>query len=115
MPDKFGDKIRLRHILDAIESINAYVANTDYIAFSGHPMMQDACIRQLQVIGEACSKVSPALRDKHPQIPWQQIIGLRIIVIHEYFGVDDIVIWDVIEKDLPELMQQVDAIWKLLE
>ncbi len=83
MPDKFGDTIRLRHILDAIESINTYVVNIDYQAFAEHPMMQDACIRQLQVIGEACSKVSPAIRENNPQIPWQQIIGLRIIVIHE--------------------------------
>ncbi len=115
MPDKFGDKIRLQHILDAIESINAYVSNTDYLAFSVHPMMQDACIRQLQVIGEACSKVSHALREKNQQIPWQQIIGLRIIVIHEYFGVDDVVIGDVIQKDLPELKQQVEEICKVLQ
>ncbi len=115
MPDKFGDHIRLRHILDAIESINTYVGNKDYQAFSEHPMMQDACIRQLQVIGEACSKVSHALREKNQQIPWQQIIGLRIIVIHEYFGVDDVVIWDVIQKDLPELQQQVSEICKSLE
>ncbi len=115
MPDKFGDKIRLQHILDAIESINGYVTNTDYIAFSAHPMMQDACIRQLQVIGEACSKISPAIRGQNPKVPWQQIIGLRIIVIHEYFGVDDVVIWDVIQKDLPELKHQVDAMRNSLE
>lgn len=115
MPDKLGDKIRLRHILDAIESINAYVVNTDYLAFSDHPMMQDACIRQLQVIGEACSKVSSLIREQNPQIPWLQIIGLRIIVIHEYFGVDDIVIWDVIQNDLPVLKRQVETIWQKLD
>lgn len=114
MPDKLGDKIRLRHILDAIESINVYIAKTDYPAFSGHPMMQDACIRQLQVIGEACSKVSSTIREQNPQIPWPQIIGLRIIVIHEYFGVDDIVIWDILQNDLPDLKQQVETIWKTL-
>lgn len=50
MPDKFGDKIRFQHVLNAIDTIDAYVSSADYIAFSAQPMMQDACIRQLQVV-----------------------------------------------------------------
>jgi uncharacterized protein with HEPN domain len=52
MPDKFGDKIRLQHTLEALETIEDYVKSADFVTFSGNLMMQDACIRQLQVIGE---------------------------------------------------------------
>lgn len=110
MPDKIGDKIRLQHVLDAIDMIHNYVIGADYNDFSTSSMMQDACIRQLQVIGEACGKVSDELKQNNPAIPWRQIVGLRIIVVHEYFGVDDKVIWDIIQNDLPALKQQVERI-----
>lgn len=64
MPDKFGDKIRLQHILDAIAAINRYVSGADLQQLSENPMMQDACIRQLQIVGEAASKISLELRQK---------------------------------------------------
>jgi uncharacterized protein with HEPN domain len=73
-------------------------------------MMQDACIRQLQVIGESCRNISPELREKTPGVPWSQIIGLRIIVIHQYFGIDTRVIWEIIRNDLPALKFQVEKI-----
>ncbi|MFZ2897452.1 MAG: DUF86 domain-containing protein [Saprospiraceae bacterium] len=110
MPDKFGDKIRLQHTLDAIETIEGYITVADFQAFSDNLMMQDACIRQLQVIGESCRNVSPELREKYPEVPWSQIVGLRIIVIHQYFGVDIRVIWEVIQSDLPVFKVQVKRI-----
>ena len=115
MPDKFGDKIRLQHTLDAIEIIEGYKTAADFQAFSENLMMQDACIRQLQVIGESCRNVSPELREKHPEVPWSQIVGLRIIVIHQYFGVDIRVIWEVIQNDLPVFKVQVKRIVEELE
>ena len=115
MPDKFGDKIRLQHALDAIETIEDYISDATFEAFSGNLMMQDACIRQLQVIGESCRNVSFELREKYPEVSWRQITGLRIIVIHEYFGVDPMVIWGVIQDDLPILRHQVKSIVSALE
>lgn len=115
MPDKFGDKIRLQHALDAIEIIGEYVSKADLKIFSENSMMRDACIRQLQVIGESCRNISHELREQYPEIPWRQIVGLRIIVIHEYFGVDEQVIWEVIQNDLPAFKLQVARIIKELE
>jgi uncharacterized protein with HEPN domain len=110
MPDKFGDVNRLQHALDAIKIIEGYVDGADFKSFSHHPMLRDACLRQLQVIGEACRNLSSELRNNHPEIPWRQIVGLRIIVIHEYFGVDEKVIWEVIQYDLPVFKGQIEAI-----
>lgn len=115
MPDKFGDKIRLQHALDAIETIEGYVSNSNFDAFSDNSMMRDACIRQLQVIGESCKNVSSELKEKYPEIPWRQIIGLRIIVIHEYFGIDEKVIWEVIKNDLHAFKAQAEKIVGELE
>ncbi|MCB9282640.1 MAG: DUF86 domain-containing protein [Lewinellaceae bacterium] len=110
MPDKFGDKVRLQHVLDAIETIEGYVGDADFEAFSENSMMRDACIRQLQVVGESCRNVTFELREKNPEIPWKQIVGLRVIVIHEYFGVDENVIWEIIQNDLPSFKRQVEEI-----
>lgn len=73
-------------------------------------MIQDACIRQLQIIGEASNKISKELQELHDTVPWREIIGLRIIVIHKYFGIDENVIWDVIQNDLIPLENQVNEI-----
>ena len=111
MPDKLGDAVRIRHILDAIEEIRGYTKDADFETFDQNAMMHDACIRQLAIIGEACNRISPDVRETHTDIAWRQIIGLRNIVIHQYFGVDNHVIWDVIAHDLPDLEEKMSRIW----
>lgn len=114
MPGRFGDRIRLLHLLDAIRAIEGYTENADFQIFSSNLMMQDACVRQLQVIGESCRNVSLDLRKNNPEVPWRQIIGLRIIVIHQYFGIDPKVIWEIIRNDLPALKTHVNLIIETL-
>lgn len=115
MPDKFGDKIRLQHAFDAIETIEVYVATADFSTFSRNLMMQDACIRQLEVIGESCRNISEELRNKHPEVPWSQIVGLRIIVIHQYFGIDTRLIWEIIQKDISLFKNQITRILTIID
>lgn len=73
-------------------------------------MMFNAALRQLEIIGEACNRLSQNLLLNHPEIPWARIIGLRNLVIHEYFGIDDFTIWNVVKINLPELKVNVQAI-----
>ena len=82
MQDRLGDKVRLQHVLEAIMKISEYVEGETFESFSGNSMILDACLRQLQIIGEACNKVSSILREDYKEIPWSEIIGLRIIVVH---------------------------------
>ena len=70
-------------------------------------MMHSACIRQLEIIGEAASRLSDELRRKSTNIEWREIIGLRNILIHDYFGVDLNIIWEIITNDLPKLNIQI--------
>ncbi|MGB0429961.1 MAG: DUF86 domain-containing protein [Bacteroidia bacterium] len=103
MKEKWGDETRLKHILEAIKLIEEYSENKGLLEFETERMYQDACIRQLGIIGEACARMTEELRQSNEQIPWREIVGLRNIVIHEYFGVDCQVIWNVIDVELPIL------------
>lgn len=66
-------------------------------------MMRFASIKQLEIIGEAANSISEETRIKFPDIQWRQIIGLRHILVHEYFGIDDQLIWQIIADDIPTL------------
>ncbi len=100
------DGVYLRHIEDAISSIQEYVAGGKE-AFLANKMIQDAVIRNLELIGEAVKKISPDTRARAPKIPWKQIFGLRDVLIHDYFGVDLDTVWLVVENRLPVLKRQI--------
>lgn len=114
MPDELNDKVRLLHALESITKINEYVGDIDLESFQSNSMMKDACIRQLGIIGEACNRISEEIKSDNPKIEWRQIIGLRNIVIHQYFGVDDRVIWDILQFELPDLKVKLEIILKNL-
>jgi uncharacterized protein with HEPN domain len=73
-------------------------------------MMQVWVIHHLQIIGEATRGLSQPFRDRHPEVPWLQIIALRNILVHEYFGLNMLQVWALAEKDLPNLAAQVRSI-----
>ena len=82
-----GDRIYLRHILDAIDRIES-CTSVGRDVFLATPHWQDAVIRQLEIVGEATKRLSQALRSHYDEIPWRRIAGLRDILIHDYLGVD---------------------------
>ncbi len=88
MKDKEGDKIRLLHILDAIKEIESYLIDNDFEEFARNSMMRFACIKQMEIIGEASNQISEDIKNKFSDIEWQQIIGMRNVFVHEYFGID---------------------------
>lgn len=78
-------------------------------------MMFNATLRQLEIIGEASNRLSEQLLQNNTDIPWARIIGLRNLVVHEYFGIDDITIWNVIKINLPNLKEKILQIISKLE
>lgn len=108
MRGRLGDRVRLLHILDAIAAIEAYTAGIE--DFASNPVTFDATVRQLSIIGEACSKLSEELKNKYPDVEWRPIIGLRNIIVHEYFGIDDKVVVYVIKKNIPVLKVKIEFI-----
>lgn len=70
----------------------------------------DAVMRNLAIIGEAAKKIPADVRRKHPDVAWKKMAGLRDIVVHDYFGIDEDIIWDVVSARIPELKRQIDEI-----
>jgi len=73
-------------------------------------MRYDAVMRNLQIIGEAVKHLPADLRERYPTVPWRRIAGFRDVVTHAYFGIDDDIVWDVIQHQTPELLRQVSII-----
>jgi uncharacterized protein with HEPN domain len=107
MRGRKGDKVRLQHILDAINEIETYSLNTDFSGFMKNSMMIFACIKQLEIIGEAGNHISDEIKASFTTIEWSQIIGMRNVFVHEYFGVDSRLVWDIIKNDLPALRSKI--------
>ncbi len=115
MKDLRGDKARLLHILDAISEIEDYTQDLDFEHFFRASMPRFASIKQLEIIGEAANYISSGIREKFPDVEWRKIIALRNILIHEYFGVDAKIVWDIIKEDLPTLKTSVEIILAAFE
>ncbi len=96
------DREKLLDMRDAIDAINKY-ANRGRRVFENDELIQTWIVHYLQIIGEAASKISDGFQDKHPEIPWSKIIGMRNILVHDYFGIDTDIVWQVVEKDLSAL------------
>lgn len=105
-----GDKQRLLHILDAISEIENYTVNVNLLTFLNNSMMRFASIKQIEIIGEAANYVSEETKAKFTEIEWRQIVGMRHILIHEYFGVDNNLIWQVITDDIPKLKNKIENV-----
>ncbi len=100
---------RLIDMLEAIEHIERYAARGRR-AFEQDELIQTWVIYHLQVIGEAAARLDRDFHADHPQIPWAEIIAMRNILVHDYFGIDEEQIWTVIERDLPGLKAALRAL-----
>jgi len=104
-----GDRLRLEDILDAIAVIQRDTPATRQ-QFDASPPIKSHILLHTQIIGEAASKLSQALRDQNPQVPWKPIVRMRNIVAHVYFGIDWDEVWQVAVRDIAALRPQIEAI-----
>ena len=108
MPRDF--KLYLEDILEAVARIERYTAGQSFQQFSHDEKTVDAVVRNLEVIGEAVKRIPEEIRQKHPSMEWRKIAGLRDILVHEYFGIDAEIIWDIVQNKLPLLEQSVRSL-----
>jgi uncharacterized protein with HEPN domain len=112
MRGNLGDKARLNHILDSIQEIENYLLETDFASFLQNSMMRFACIKQMEIIGEASNHISDEIKTKFSEIEWSQITGMRNVFVHEYFGIDTKLVWEIIKNDIPDLKEKVQIVLK---
>ncbi len=104
-----SDADRVSDILEAIGKIKDRTTNT-LDEFLRDEMLQVWVIHHLQMIGEASRCLSESLRNRHPEVPWPQIIALRNILVHEYFGLNLEQVWIMVHKDVPKFEGQIQQI-----
>jgi uncharacterized protein with HEPN domain len=104
------DNARLLDILLAARRILAFAESFSYEQYEADESIQSAVSYQLLIIGEAAGAISQATKSQLSHIPWRQIVGLRNILAHEYFRVDARIIWNIVQKDLPSLIRQIEPL-----
>ena len=105
---------RLRDMLEAISNIERY-ADRSRSEFEEDELLQGWIIRNLQIIGEAGRTLPKDVRDLAPSIQWSKIIGMRNVLVHDYFGLDLTIIWEALQNDLSALKQGIEALIDMLE
>ena len=104
-----NDATYLAHIAEALDLIIDFTSD-GRAAFMEDKKTQDAVIRNFEIIGEAAKLVSSGLKKEHPEIPWREMAGTRDRLIHEYFGVSLVMIWRIVEQEVPQLRMQIAAL-----
>jgi uncharacterized protein with HEPN domain len=104
--------VYINHIISGIKKISSYTKGLDEDSFNGNSLVQDAVIRQFEIIGEATKRVSKEFREKHPKIPWLDMAGMRDNLIHDYLNVDIGILWKTIIIDIPKLKKLLENLNK---
>jgi uncharacterized protein with HEPN domain len=100
----------LEDILEAAGAAREFVAGMGKDELAKDRRTRDAVVRNLEIIGEAAKKLPAQMRRDHPEVEWKKIAGLRDILVHDYFGIDMDIVWDIVQDKLPVLVEQVQCI-----
>jgi uncharacterized protein with HEPN domain len=97
-------KLRIEDVLESIAKIQRYTAGITFETFASDEMRIDAVVRNITIIGEAARNIPTELQELYPQVPWDEMRGIRNVVVHECFGVSLPILWETVKQDLPLLM-----------
>lgn len=107
---QLDDITRVRHMLDASVEASEFLGAVSLEGLKTNRVLANAIVRSLEVVGEAARQVSQDFKDKHPEIEWLVIVGMRNRLIHAYFDIDFLVVWSTVHNDLPPLIIQLKSI-----
>lgn len=104
----------IRHMLDEIDYLQSRISNTDQDAFLEDETLKRAFVRSIEIIGEASKKLPEDIKKLQPDIEWRKVAGMRDRLIHDYFGVDYAIVWDVVKNKIPQLKASLQTLFKKL-
>ena len=108
MREPLKDRERLLHILAAIERVNRYVKGKSFEDLQTDDMMYYAVVKNIEMMGEAANMLTAEFQESHPKTPWKMVKGMRNYIVHEYFQIDSVVVWDVVTNELSTLYTQIE-------
>ncbi len=100
----------LDDMLQSALKIKRYTNDLNYNSFIADDKTIDAVVRNFEIIGEAANRIDPDFRDKNPEIEWKRIRGFRNRIVHDYFGIDNEIVWSIIESYLDEMIEKLNTI-----
>lgn len=103
-------RLYLEDIIESSERIQKYTKGMTYEKFASDNLVGDAVVRNLEIIGEAAKNIPPEIKKKHSEIEWRKVAGVRDIIAHEYFGVNTMIIWDIVKNKVPEVNKSIKKI-----
>lgn len=109
-----ADRVRLLHILDAIGELEEHASTVTEDVLDHDAMLRHAVVKLIEVIGEAANLLTKELRQAHPEVPWNLVIGMRNRLVHDYFRIDTTVVAEVVRIHIPVLKPQVETILNTL-
>ena len=112
MTVKPSDLERIEHILESIYKIYAYTDDIGFVEFSKTPLIQDAVIKNYEIIGEAAYHISAELKEKYENIDWKNMQGLRHVLVHDYYKINPEILWNTKEQELHTLLLDLEDLLK---
>jgi uncharacterized protein with HEPN domain len=110
MRGRIGDNARISHIVEYIDEIEKAIEDVNFESFCSNHVLRIAVVKWLEIIGEAANNITDETKDKYPGVEWHKMIGLRNIVVHEYFRIDFGIIWDAATVFLLQLKKEIGTI-----
>ena len=110
MPEGRGTRMYLQDILEAMDDIESFVEGMSFEEFKADRRTFHACVRSIEIMGEAVKNLPDALRDEHDEVPWREVAGMRDKVVHAYFGVSHEIIWKTIHSRFPGFREDIEGI-----
>ena len=108
-------RFHVQDMIDFCQRVLSYTEGMDQNTFVNNALVYDATLRNLELIGEAATRIPDSVRDAYSEIPWRQIIGTRNRIIHAYLGIDDDIIWSIIQGDIPAMLHGLHKLLEMVE